>query len=229
MRNGVIKNGQLYNDRFNILHKIYQQQELKQPMKWNDEDTNKVNTISRVIYCEDNVSALWNKLFQNDPSLIENITCTTPECVDFQNKRPTLSVNYEILLKNGIQDLQNALIYHGTFQSICTFCKNKTRICEQKLNSYIYIELDIKLRNQDSSMLYRLRDFPTFLNIKENETKNIRYRLCGLIGYNAHHYIAYCRRLCGDWRFYNDLMKESKPIGKHTKILPHGVLYILEK
>ncbi|XP_074112071.1 uncharacterized protein LOC141535825 [Cotesia typhae] len=171
MRNGVKKNGQLYNDRFNILHKIYQQQELKQPMKWNDEDTNKVNTISRVIYCEDNVSALWNKLFQNDPSLIENITCTTPECVDFQNKRPTLSVNYEILLKNGIQDLQNALIYHGTFQSICTFCKNKTRICEQKLNSYIYIELDIKLRNQDSSMSYRLRDFPTFLNIKENETK----------------------------------------------------------
>ncbi|CAG5093138.1 Similar to NOF: 120.7 kDa protein in NOF-FB transposable element (Drosophila melanogaster) [Cotesia congregata] len=65
MKNGVKKNGQLYIDRFNILHNIYQQQELKQPMKWNDEDTNKVNTISRVIYCEDNVSALWNKLFQN--------------------------------------------------------------------------------------------------------------------------------------------------------------------
>ncbi|CAG5093164.1 Protein of unknown function [Cotesia congregata] len=61
------------------------------------------------------------------------------------------------------------------------------------------------------------------------ERSNQSVLLCGLIGYNAHHYIAYCRRLCGDWRFYNDLMKESKPIRKHTKILPHGVLYILEK
>lgn len=68
-------------------------------MKWEDKDITQVNTISRVIDCEDNVSALWNKLFQNDPSLIENVTCTTPECVGFQNRRPALTVNYEIVIR----------------------------------------------------------------------------------------------------------------------------------
>lgn len=84
-----------------------------------------------------------------------------------------------LLDKNEIQDLQNALIYPGTYKSTCSICKNKTRICEQKLNSYIYIELDIRLRNQDSSMSCQLQDFPIFLNLKENETKYMRYRLVG--------------------------------------------------
>lgn len=53
--------------------------------------------------------------------------------------------------------------------------------------------------------------------------------LCGAIGYNACHYIAYCRRLSGRWRFYNDLLSASEAIGNHTSIVPHGVLYLLDK
>lgn len=114
---------------------------------------------------------LWNKLFQSDPSSFEDVTCTSPDCIDFQLKRPTLGVNYTILVKNGIQELQNALIDNSTYKTFCRNCNNTTQDCHQKLNSYIYIELDVKLRNEDSSMMFRLRDFPSFLNIKENKKK----------------------------------------------------------
>lgn len=52
--------------------------------------------------------------------------------------------------------------------------------------------------------------------------------LCGAIGYNARHYIAYCRRLSGIWRFYNDLLSSSEAIGDHSLIEPHGVFYLIE-
>ncbi|XP_057328252.1 uncharacterized protein LOC130669392 isoform X2 [Microplitis mediator] len=115
----------------------------------------------------------------------------------------------------------------GTYERFCTNCQEKTQICEQVLNAYIYIELDIKLSNDDEGMECRLRDFPTFLTIEQNEAMKLCYRLCGAIGFHSFHYIAYCRRLSGEWRFYNDSLKESKAINSYSKILPHGVLYLL--
>lgn len=73
----------------------------------------------------------------------------------------------------------------------------------------------------------KLQELPRFLDIKTLDKKTLRYRLSGVIGYNACHYIAYGRRISGEWRFFNDCVKLSRSIGGHTKILPHGLLYLL--
>ncbi|XP_044578481.1 uncharacterized protein LOC123261070 [Cotesia glomerata] len=229
MKNGVTKNPKIYNERFSILYKFYKEIEPRQKMQWtstSDKKKSKALVISRVIDCNDNVTRLWNNLFQDEPSLFENFLCESQQC-NFQLSKPAIGVDYHVLLKNGIQDLQSALIFRGSFKKLCPVCKS-IQTCEQKLNMYIYIELDIRLRNDIKGLSCKLRNFPIILNIKESQTKVLRYRLCGVIGHNVNHYIAYCRRLSGIWRFYNDMLPASQIIGDHTEIVPHGVLYLRE-
>lgn len=175
MKNGVKKNPKIYNERFSILHKFYQEIEPRQKMQWtSDEEKSKALVISRVIDCKDNVTRLWNNLFQDEPSLFENFLCESQQC-NFRLSKPAIGVDYHVLLKNGIQDLQSALIFRSSFKKLCPVCKS-IQTCEQKLNMYIYIELDIRLRNDIKGLSCKLRNFPIILNIKESQTKVIRYR-----------------------------------------------------
>lgn len=174
LKKGVINNPKIYEERFSILHQFYKALEPSQKVQGAEEKSNKTTTVSRVIDCEDNVTSLWDKLFKDDPSLIEIFTCVSQNC-NYQLKKPTLGVNYQTLLNNGIKDLQNALIFRDTFKRFCPVCSNE-QTCEQKPNVYIYIELDVRMRNEVQGLSCKLRDIPIILNIQENSIKTLRYR-----------------------------------------------------
>lgn len=110
MKNGV--NYNIYQERFEILLKLYKDKEEKKSILWQvneeEEDNNskkfKTITISRVINCEDNVTSLWCKLFEDTPSMIESFSCSFPDCsrYDYSLNRPTVAVNYKILIEKGL-------------------------------------------------------------------------------------------------------------------------------
>ncbi|KAH0540260.1 hypothetical protein KQX54_015154 [Cotesia glomerata] len=105
--------------------------------------------------------------------------------------------------------------------------------CQDKitLNVYVYIELEMPETFNKKPKEAKLRDFPKHIILSEQnllgERKQLRYRLCGVIGYANKHYVAYCQGLSGTWQFFNDLLSAPHAITSSASINPHEVLYIL--
>ncbi|CAG5102776.1 Similar to NOF: 120.7 kDa protein in NOF-FB transposable element (Drosophila melanogaster) [Cotesia congregata] len=186
-----------------------------------------VVTISRTIFCQDNVNLLWIRLFANEPSLIEKNVCPSSGCKNNNTRNvPIFPINHQLLTERGFSTLDKALDFHSVIYNMyCNYCQGNKRIRRQFPNHYIYIELDIKTEGREC----KLRDLPEYLNLsvtnEDDSARNLRYRLCGVAGYSPGHYVAFCRRISGAWVCYSDLTEklESKP--NSSKVLPHGVLY----
>ncbi|XP_074103043.1 uncharacterized protein LOC141537110 [Cotesia typhae] len=112
----------------------------------------------------------------------------------------------------------------------CNYCNGNSRIRQRSPNFMIYIELDIKTRQQREGQECKLRELPVYLTVpvtnEDGSSQDLRYRLCAVAGYSSAHYIAYCRRASGRWVSYNDLMKKAEPTTDSHKVLSHGALYI---
>lgn len=55
------------------------------------------------------------------------------------------------------------------------------------------------------------------------------FSLSGVAGYRNFHYVAYCRKLSGAWKIFDDTRSSPDSVNDSTEITPHGVLYIAEK
>ncbi|CAD6229868.1 GSCOCG00012140001-RA-CDS [Cotesia congregata] len=225
----------IYTERFEILYQIYKTSELTQMEVETSEDENSgTEFISRVIDCFDNVNNLWNKIFLNEPSMFEKVSCLSSSCKDSQRNVPVMTVDYNIVLDRGFSNLEKAINFRGLTRDLyCKNCHEKNLIVSRTLNTYIYIELDVQSLNTKESKKCKLRELPRYLNFLENnlagEKKQLCYRLSGVIGYQKGHYIAYCQSLTGSWRFFNDMLLQPQFIGEFTEIISHGMFYILNE
>lgn len=94
-----------------------------------------------------------------------------------------MTVNYDIIIENGFQYLQEALNFNSViYGKFCPSCKQKQQMCKRTLNAYIYIELDVKLITKRDGRECQLSDFPACLNLIEDqlqissEKKELTYR-----------------------------------------------------
>ncbi|XP_074114058.1 uncharacterized protein LOC141537116 [Cotesia typhae] len=222
--------GAIYQNRFEILYPFYKNREIARTDSNNGD--NNCQVLSRVIDCQDNVNSLWDKLFRDEPSVFEEYLCLSSTCKPYQKNLSILNVDYEILLNGGFQSLEKSITFMSVSQHLfCKKCKSENLFCTRTLNAYVYIELEIPGSFNGEPKKTRLRELPKHINLSEQnvqgEIKQLRYRLCGVIGYENSHYIAYCQSLSGNWQFYNDLLASPNQITSSTLISPHGVLYII--
>lgn len=137
--------------------------------------------LSRAINCTDNVNLLWNSLFRDEPSVFEKYSCLSLTCEDYQRIVPTLNVNYNTLNNSGFECLEEAVIFRGISENLyCQNCKKNNLICTRTLNKYIFIELEVPLKNTKELKKCKLQDLPKQINLSEKslqgDIKQLRYR-----------------------------------------------------
>ncbi|CAG5073400.1 Similar to NOF: 120.7 kDa protein in NOF-FB transposable element (Drosophila melanogaster) [Cotesia congregata] len=159
----------IYTERFEILYQIYKTSELTQMEVETSEDENSgTEFISRVIDCFDNVNNLWNKIFLNEPSMFEKVSCLSSSCKDSQRNVPVMTVDYNIVLDRGFSNLEKAINFRGLTRDLyCKNCHEKNLIVSRTLNTYIYIELDVQSLNTKESKKYAAFD------VLKNHDKNL--------------------------------------------------------
>ncbi|XP_044597434.1 hybrid signal transduction histidine kinase M-like [Cotesia glomerata] len=220
----------IYQKRFDILYPIYKKTEKVQGQIKNKNCD--ATPISRTFFCQDNISAFWTRLFADEPSVFEKNYCPTLNCKNNNMKNVVLfPTDYKTLSQRGFGSLQKTLDFDSVIYNMhCNYCNGNSRIRRRSPNFMIYIELDIKTRQQKEGQECKLRELPVYLTVpvtnEDGSSQDLRYRLCAVAGYSSAHYIAYCRRASGRWVSYNDLMKKAEPTADSHKVLPHGALYI---
>lgn len=170
----------IYKERFKILYPIYKSKEK------NQEKIKKENQIaipiSRTIMCEDNINTLWIRLSADEPSIFDRNSCATPNCQNNNiNHLAVFPINYSTVIKHGFGSLQKALEFDSNIYNIrCNHCHGNKITRRQNPNFYIYIELDVKTRQEINGRQCKLRELPEYLTLRvTNEvviSHDFRYR-----------------------------------------------------
>lgn len=161
--------------RLAVLYDLYKDTEVSQ-----NKNGNSV-ALSRTISCQDNVNSLWSKLVAEEPSLFEYTECPNLNCNDHKTAVPVLSVNYNTIIRNGFNDLEKALDFHSfVYKIYCHSCRQKSQIPKRIPNIYLFIELDVKLINEQNGRKCKLTQLPVYLNLIVRDEcdveQNLRYR-----------------------------------------------------
>ncbi|CAH2084305.1 unnamed protein product [Euphydryas editha] len=214
----------VYENRMSILNPIYAKKNI-------EKDNTKIE-IAPKINCTDNITKLWNILFKDKPSAIESTVCSNSLCRVYTRALPSITANHKIITRQGFTALERALeFYHQIYNVHCRFCYKPIATCFTVPQQSLFIELDIR-DNQSKVKMCRLSELPIHLNLKlkndDGSEAHLRYRLSGVVAYVTGHYLAYCRRVGGNWEMYNDLSTKPESASGHVKVEPHGAFYILE-
>lgn len=174
-----------------------------------------------------NVAHLANNLFENEPSCTITTTCT---CGVKESRRTiTLNINIDILLQEGLQQMQCAINDARNVNSICRKCGTAKEYCNIYGNHTIIdssIFTDYRYNNRRLDLKHTLHSIANTITLGD-----INYILIGVVHYtqyynsNNGHYIAFA--LTGTrWYKYEDLNKKREIANCLEEIRPHVILYV---
>lgn len=173
-----------------------------------------------------NAAHLAEYTFVSLPSITRIKTCKVCN-ISNERKFTAMSINVDILLNKGLQNIQDALNDTMTLRQTCVKCNNAYEINEN-YGPQIMIDTSILTDNnylktvKIKSNIYNLNNIAKTIIIKNN-----KYVLRGVINYlnNMRHYVALL--FTGiSWYEYDDLKTKRIEISptKYT-ITPHVLLY----
>lgn len=179
-----------------------------------------------------NVSHLAEYLFADFPSLTINRKC---EHCNRENVRniPVLSVNVNMLLQNGLSDIQNAVL--DTNQERQSMCRECNQIIIEKYNFKTHLLIDCSVftdeRYAASIGIVRknaiLDSVPKYLQFSEQQ-----YIVAGAVSYHQYasnkndgHYTAYIYDTI-NWYMYDNMLSKRRVALENEKIEPHLIIYV---
>lgn len=179
-----------------------------------------------------NVSHLAEYLFADFPSLTINKKCVNCNHENVRNI-PVLSINVNILLKNGFSEIQNAVL--DANQERKSTCKE----CHQNvIETY-----DFKSHLLVDTSIFTDKKYATFIGINKKNTtlgslpkildfNKQQYIIAGAISYHQYasnknngHYTAYIYDTIR-WYMYDDMLTKRRVASDNETIEPHLIMYI---
>lgn len=174
-----------------------------------------------------NVAHLAEYIFKNEPSCIFKKSCSCSET--HSRKTIICSVNVDVLLTQGLQDIQHAINDMKNIRSNCRTCGVDNAVTYGK-----HIIIDTSILTDHTYTATRPVD-----NIKHDlqsvqkiiTLNNVNYMLAGVAHYIAGskeddgHYIAFAYSGT-HWYKYDDLQKKRAPVNTTENVNPHLIYYV---
>ncbi|XP_063979731.1 uncharacterized protein LOC135163827 isoform X1 [Diachasmimorpha longicaudata] len=168
---------------------------------------------------EDSLANVWQHFF-GEPVAKRTTECSNIYCSIGQTTNvPYLIVSHQTICEHGFRNLEKAIeiIHIKQCKKLgCGGLITVTLNCQDT----VFIELDVADITRGTSLGCCLEDFPTHLNLGKV------YRLIGVIHFEPRHFIAYVRRLQGNWIECDDLKTMSSAAPATTPVRPFGAVYI---
>lgn len=184
-----------YKHRLDLLKDVFEKKET--------EDKVTINCVSNIY---NNVKSLFTNIF---PSAVLKCTCNNTIFV------PIIDLNYDQLLTEGIEYLENCLF---KTKRTCNQCKLK--ISSMEYSDIIF--LDVQPLSQ-RSLLVPLRIIPTRITI---ECKDFRLKSVIEFRGNLSHYMAHCLRKDNTFYCYDDLSNAVFISERERIVCPHLLIYV---
>lgn len=160
------------------------------------------------IDCKSNTYNLVKDIFMDTfPS--SHLKC---DC-GFYIKNPFVELNYDYLVENGIEKLENAL-YKS--KRACQDCKLK--MTNYEFNDIIFVDIQPTDR---ISIIAPLSALPSQIAIE-----HCRFRLRSAIDFKNDHYTAYCLRKDNTWYHFDDLNQTVYTPEQSKRISAHTLIYV---
>lgn len=182
-----------------------------------------------------NVAHLAEHLFANFPKLSISKKC---QHCNHENLRkvPIVTININIILQNGLYDLQNATIdTNYDKNSICKEC-HQTVLEKYNFQSHLLIDCSVFTDKRYAASIgiektnTTLGSVPKILNINKQ-----CYILAGAVSYHQYasnknngHYTAYIHDTTR-WYMYDDMMTKQKIASDDEEVAPHLIIYTIKK
>lgn len=165
-----------------------------------------------------NVSALWEVLLSNFPSIVIQYICPSKHEVSEVLVQPDL----ERLASHGIKDLQKSVTNclesktTGSCQRCSTKCNGKSE-CQ---NILILNLEEMKLSNKSKSSI-TLEEIPKSLVVGDR-----RLTLVGLVQWTGNHFTAFTKRRTGEWQKVDDCNSKIYTRKLGETVVPHVLIYV---
>lgn len=182
-----------------------------------------------------NIAQLAEHLFADFPSMTINKKCHNCN-YEHVRKIPVLTTNINILLQNGLSDMEKAIL--NTNHEKDTTCKNCNQLIIEKYNFKSHLLVDcsaitdrryaavIGIQESISVYRYTLDSIPKILYLNEQQ-----YILAGAVAYHQYaidknngHYTAYVYDTTF-WNLYDDMTHKRKAVPDTEKLAPHLIMY----
>lgn len=173
-------------------------------------------------------------MFKDLPSCTTTISCNT--CKDAKHRSmPTININVDIILKNGLGNMQNAIkdtctMQHATF---CATCQNPAT----SITTYgPHLVIDTSVFTDIEYIRSIDVEEPTCsLNTiaKSIKMNNQHYNIAGIVSYHQYqsgtnngHYTA-LTYTGSNWYNYDDIMTNRTSTNINDRFYPHVIIYVI--